>query len=348
MTSTFALTSVMGQSSLLNFMTNYPVIWALIQSAILLFVLLTLAAYAVLLERIVIARLQARVGPNRAGPFGLLQPLADLFKLLTKEDSRPPFVDKWLFTAAPMLIMVTTILSFAVIPMGLHPAWRLTDVNIAALIFLGLSSLGVYSIVLAGWSSNSKYATLGGLRATAQMISYELSMGMSVLACALMAGSFSLVDIVNAQRPFWFILLQPIGFVVFFIAIFAESRRTPFDLPEAENELVAGFHTEYSSMKFALFFLGEYVGVLLLSAMLALLYLGGWSGPWLPDPIWMCIKIFVLLFIFIWARATFPRFRYDHLMELGWKWLMPLSILNLVISAIVVLAFPDLIPNAKP
>jgi NADH-quinone oxidoreductase subunit H len=319
---------------------------ALIKSAILLFILLTLAAYAVFMERIVIARLQARVGPNRAGPFGLLQPLADFLKLLTKEDSRPPFVDKWLFFAAPMLIMVTTILTFAVIPFGADPIWQIANVNIAALVFLALSSLGVYSIVLAGWSSNSKYATLGGLRATAQMISYELSMGMSVLACALMAGSFSLVDIVNAQRPFWFIIIQPIGFVVFLVAIIAESRRTPFDLPEAENELVAGFHTEYSSMKFALFFLGEYVGVMLLSAVLTLLYLGGWSGPWLPDPIWMCIKIFFLVFFFIWIRATYPRFRYDHLMELGWKWLIPLSVLNLIISAILVLAFPNLIPHA--
>jgi NADH-quinone oxidoreductase subunit H len=325
---------------------QFIVLSTVIKGGIVLFTLLTLAGYAVFAERKVIARLQHRIGPNRAGPFGLLQPLADVLKLLTKEDSCPPFVDKWLFIAAPAIVTITGLLGFAIIPLGDHPWLVVADLNLGILFFLALSSLGVYSIVFAGWSSNSKYAVLGGLRATAQMVSYELSMGMALLGVVMMAGSFNLSEIVRAQNPLWFLFLQPIGFFVFLVSIFAESRRTPFDLPEAENEIVAGFHTEYSSMKFALFFLGEYVGVMLLSFVLAIAYLGGWSGPWFPGPWWLFLKVGVLIFFFIWIRATFPRFRYDHLMEIGWRYLLPLSVLNIIITAVLALALPELVPNA--
>jgi NADH-quinone oxidoreductase subunit H len=280
-------------------------------------------------------------------PFINLHPIADVLKLLTKEDSMPPFANKVLFVMAPMIITITGLLGLGLIPFGnpdLHHWFSLSDSNIGVLLFLALSSIAVYSIVLAGWASNSKYALLGGLRATAQMISYELSMSMSLLAVVVLAGSLNLNDIVKAQQPLWFLALQPLGFLIFLISAIAESRRTPFDLPEAENELVAGFHTEYSSMKFALFFLGEYIGVLLLSAIIAILYLGGWQGPgpeWL-GPVWLILKVVALLFFFIWIRATYPRFRFDHLMELGWKVLIPLSILNLVISIIIVLLVPDI------
>jgi NADH-quinone oxidoreductase subunit H len=319
----------------------YIALIAFAKAAIIMFVLLTFAGYAVWIERRVLARLQHRVGPNRAGPFGFLQPAADVFKLLTKEESIPPFVDKVLFLAAPALIMITTMITFAIVPFGSSDWLVVSDANIGILVFLALSSLGVYSIVLAGWSSNSKYAVIGGLRATAQMISYELSMSMSVLAIVMMTGTLNLREIVHAQDRVWFIVPQILGFMIFMISIFAESRRVPFDLPEAENELVAGFHTEYSSMKFALFFLGEYVGMLLLSCIAVILYLGGWKGPGpaFLDPLWMLLKVSAIVFVFIWVRATFPRFRYDHLMELGWKWLMPLSILNLIITAVLSLAF---------
>lgn len=319
---------------------------AILKSVILFFGLLTVAGNLVWIERRVLARLQHRIGPNRCGPFGTLQPVADVFKLFTKEESEPPFANRWLFYLAPVLIMATTMMSFGIIPFGESDWAVISDLNVAVLVFLALSSLGVYAVVLAGWSSNSKYSVIGGLRATAQMISYELSMALGVLGVVMMAGSFSLKQIVHAQYPLWFILLQPIGFIVFVISAAAESRRTPFDLPEAENELVAGFHTEYSSMKFAMFFLGEYVGMVLLSCIITLLYLGGWRGPWLPGPVWMLIKVCIIVFIFIWVRATFPRFRYDQLMKLGWQWLLPLSILNIIISALLGLAFPGLVPDA--
>lgn len=323
-----------------------------IKGAVIMGLIFQAAGYIVLWERKVIAWLQHRVGPNRAGPFGLLQPMADVLKLLFKEDSMPPFVDKVLFIGAPLIITITGFLGLGLIPWGntLRSSWfAVIDSNVGVLLFLAFSSLGVYSIVLAGWSSNSKYAMIGGLRATAQMISYELSMSMSVLAVVMLVGSMNLNTIALAQTPVWFILLQPIGFIVFLISIIAESRRTPFDLPEAENELVAGFHTEYSSMKFALFFLGEYIGVILLSAVLAILYLGGWRGPWVDEypilgPLYMGIKIFAMMFLFIWIRATYPRYRYDHLMNLGWKLLIPLSLLNLVLTAVMILALPELVP----
>lgn len=319
---------------------------ALVKSGVLLGALLTFAAYAVWAERRLLGLMQGRPGPNRVGPFGLLQPLADVLKLFTKEETLPPFADRVLFLVAPALIMFTSMLTFAIVPFGEHDLFVITDANVGVLLFLAFSSLGVYSIVFAGWSSNSKYSVLGGLRATAQMISYELPMGLSALAVVMLAGSFSLQDIVRAQSPYYFILINPLGFMVFLVSVMAESRRTPFDLPEAENELVAGFHTEYSSMKFALFFLGEYVGVVLLSAIIAVFYLGGWHGPWIPGPHWMLLKTFALVFLFIWVRATMPRFRYDHLMTLGWKWLIPLSILNVIVTAALALLFPGLVPNA--
>jgi len=318
----------------------------LVKGAIVLFTLLTLAGYAVYIERKIIARLQHRPGPNRAGPWGLLQPLADVLKLLTKEESFPPFVNKILFIIAPAIITITGLLGFAVIPLGDSPWLVIADLNLGLLLFLALSSLGVYSIVLAGWASNSKYAVLGGLRATAQMISYELSMATSLLAVVLMAGSFQLSQIARAQSPVWFIFLQPIGFLVFLTAMVAESRRTPFDIPEAENEIVAGFHTEYSSMKFALFFLGEYMGIVLLSFIISIAYLGGWSGPFASGPWWLFLKVAFFVFFFIWIRATYPRLRYDHLMLLGWRYLLPLSILNLLVTALLCLAFPSLAPHA--
>lgn len=334
-------------SALANEPLWYQVLIAFIKGSLLMGALLGITGWLVLAERKIIAWLQGRPGPNRAGPFGLFQPVADVLKLLTKEESLPPFVDKALFIAAPAIISITAMVSYAVIPWGPNPVWgAIANLNLGVLLFLALSSLGVYSIVLAGWGSNSKYAVLGGLRATAQMISYELSMSMALLAAVMMAGTLNFQEIVEAQRPFWFILLQPLGFVIFVISAIAESRRTPFDLPEAENELVAGFHTEYSSMKFALFFLGEYMAVILLSAIIAAVYLGGYQGPFLPGPIWMILKIGALFFFFVWIRATFPRFRYDHLMEIGWKWLIHLAVLNLVITAVLCLTFPNLVPNA--
>lgn len=325
-----------------------------VKGIIVMMFIFGITGYIVLFERRVIARLQHRVGPNRARlyigkfrvPFINLHPIADVLKLLTKEDSMPPFVHKVLFVVAPMIITITGLLALGLIPYGnpdLNHWFSISDSNIGVLLFLALSSVAVYSIVLAGWASNSKYALLGGLRATAQMISYELSMSLSALAVVVMAGTLNLNDIVKAQGPLWFLALQPLGFLIFLISAVAESRRTPFDLPEAENEIVAGFHTEYSSMKFALFFLGEYIGVLMLSAVISILYLGGWQGPgpeWL-GPFWLLLKIVFLLFFFIWIRATYPRFRYDHLMELGWKVLIPLSIVNLVISILIVLLVPD-------
>lgn len=326
-----------------------------VKGIVIMMFIFGVTGYIVLLERRVLARLQHRVGPNRARlyigkfrmPFINLHPIADVLKLLTKEDSSPPFVNKVLFTMAPMIIAITGLLGLGLIPYGnpeLNHWFALSDSNMGVLIFLALSGMAVYSIVLAGWSSNSKYAVIGGLRGTAQMISYELSMSMSVLAVVAMAGTLNLNGIVKAQGSLWFLALQPLGFLVFLISAIAESRRTPFDLPEAENELVAGFHTEYSSMKFALFFLGEYIGVLMLSAVTAILYLGGWHGPgpeWL-GPIWLVLKVVALLLFFIWIRATYPRFRYDHLMELGWKVLIPLSIVNLVITIILILLAPQL------
>ena len=311
------------------------VLWALLKIVVILFGLLTVVAYLTFAERKVAGHIQARIGPNRVGPFGLLQPVADVMKLFFKEEFIPAGANKVVFHIAPMLAVIPALVSFSVVPVG--PAFTVTDLNVGLLLFLAMSSLGVYAITLAGWSSNNKYALLGGLRSSAQMISYELAMGLSTVGVLLIAGSLSLVDIVHAQRKTWFVLQQPLAFVIFMITAFAETNRAPFDLPEAEAELVAGFHTEYSSMKWGLFFLGEYANMITISSIAVALFLGGWNGPWLPAPLqflWYFAKLAVLIFVFMWVRWTFPRLRYDQLMQLGWKVLLPLALLNVVATSI--------------
>jgi NADH-quinone oxidoreductase subunit H len=304
---------------------------------VVLMVPLNLAAVLIWLERRLLALWQDRYGPNRVGPFGLLQSVADMVKIFFKEDWIPPFADKVVFVLAPAIIVVTVLLSFAVIPFA--PQFVVANLNIGVLFFLGLSSLGVYSVVLAGWSSDSKYSLLGGMRASAQMLSYEVFMGLAMMGTVVMAGSFNLSDIVEAQRHVWFVIPQFLGFVLFFIAGIAETRRLPFDLPEAESELVAGFHAEYSGMKFGMFFVGEYMGVILISCMITLLYLGGWLGPWLPAGVWFAIKVFLLICFFILLRAALPRPRFDQLMSWGWKIMLPLALVNLLVTGALVLAF---------
>ena len=298
-------------------------------------------------ERKVAAHVQFRPGPNRVGPYGLIQPLADVVKLLFKEDVMPAGANRWVYFLAPALALVPSLVIFAVIPIG--PTFVVTDVNVGLLVFFAMSSMGVYVVTLAGWAGNNKYGLMGGLRASAQMISYELGMGLSVVGVVLLAGSLSLVDIVQAQSgtilgllPNWFVFFQPIGFHAFFLAMFAETNRAPFDLPEAEAELVAGYHVEYSSMKFAAFFMGEYMNMVAIAAICVTLFLGGWHGPWLPaswgGPIWFLVKVGVLQFVFLLARWTFPRFRFVQLMAFGWKVLLPLTLANVLITAIVVAA----------
>jgi len=299
-------------------------------------VVLTLAGGLIWVERRLLALWQDRYGPNRAGPFGLLQVLADMIKIFTKEDWIPPFADKPVFVLAPAIIVVTVMMSFAIVPVA--PGIVVADLNIGLLFFLGMSSLGVYSIVLAGWSSNNKYALVGGLRAAAQMISYEVFMGLSLMGVVLLAGSFSLPAIVEAQRKLWFVVPQFAGFVLFLIAGLAEARRLPFDLPEAESELIAGFHSEYSGMKFGMFFVGEYVGVILISAMITTLFFGGWLGPVLPPILWFLIKTFAFICFFILLRASLPRPRFDQLMSWGWKLMLPLVLANLLATGAFMLA----------
>jgi len=303
----------------------------------ILIVALTLAAGLIWLERRLLALWQDRYGPNRVGPFGLLQVVADGVKIFMKEDWIPPFADKPVFILAPAIIMVTVLMSYAVLPVA--PGIIISDLNIGLLFILAMSSLGVYSVVLAGWSSNNKYALLGGLRAAAQMISYEVFMGLSLMGVVLMAGSFSLSAIVEAQQKIWFVVPQFLGFVLFLIAGLAEMRRTPFDLPEAESELVAGFHSEYSGMKFGMFFVGEYLGVTLISAMITVLFFGGWLGPVLPPVVWFLLKTFLFIAFFILVRAALPRPRFDQLMSWGWKVMLPLTLINLLITGAVVLSW---------
>jgi NADH-quinone oxidoreductase subunit H len=303
----------------------------------ILIVALTLAAGLIWLERRLLGLWQDRYGPNRVGPFGLLQVAADGIKIFMKEDWIPPFADKPVFILAPAIIMVTVLMSYAVLPIA--PGIIISDLNIGLLFILAMSSLGVYSVVLAGWSSNNKYALLGGLRAAAQMISYEVFMGLSLMGVVLMAGSFSLSAIVEAQQKIWFVVPQFLGFVLFLIAGLAEMRRTPFDLPEAESELVAGFHSEYSGMKFGMFFVGEYLGVTLISAMITVLFFGGWLGPVLPPVVWFLLKTFVFIAFFILVRAALPRPRFDQLMSWGWKVMLPLTLINLLITGAVVLSW---------
>jgi len=316
----------------------------LVKIGFVFFLLLTGAAYMVLAERKLLGRMQLRYGPNRVGPFGLLQPLADAVKLITKEDFIPAHGDKALFFVAPGIAAVTALLTFAVVPFGApitlfgrEVPLVICDLNIGVLYFLGLSSLAVYGVTLGGWASNSKYALLGAIRALAQLISYELSMGLSIVPVVLMARSFSLTDIVNAQAGIPFALKNPLAFIIFLISVFAESKRVPFDMPEAENEIVAGFHTEYSGMRFGLFFVGEYINVIILSSMVTVFFLGGWHGPLLPPIAWFFGKVMVIAFCFIWTRGTLPRLRYDQLMHFGWKILVPLALLNVILTGAAVL-----------
>ncbi len=318
------------------------VLIALVKSVVVVVVLLLMVAYLTLMERRVVARLQVRYGPNRVGPFGLLQPIADGIKLLLKEDIVPAQADKYIFVLAPAISLGAAFATFAVIPFGddivlfgRRIAMGIADVNIGLLYIFAISSLGVYGLIFGAWASNSKYPLLGGLRSAAQMVSYELCLAFSVIGVLMLADSVNLSDVVAGQSRVWYVFLQPVGFVIFLIASFAEVNRLPFDLPEAENELVGGFHTEYSSLKFAMFFLGEYGSMITASAIVTTLYLGGWRGPFLPPVVWFLLKVCALLFFFIWVRGTLPRFRYDQLMKFGWKVLVPLSLANILVTGLV-------------
>jgi NADH-quinone oxidoreductase subunit H len=294
------------------------------------------------MERKVLGHMQDRIGPERVGPFGLLQTIADGIKLFFKEDVVPSQVDKVMFAVAPAISVVTALAAMSVIPFGEHVTLfgrqiplRITDVSIAILFLLGATSMGVYGIVLGGWSSNSKYPLLGALRSSAQMLSYELAMGTALLPIILMTGSLSLLQIGRAQAHMWFIVPQIVAFVIYLICAVAETNRAPFDLAEAETELVAGFHTEFSSMRFALYYVSEYANIMVVSAVAITCFLGAWNGPFLPGWAWFLIKLVGFLFFFIWIRATFPRLRYDQLMTFGWKFLLPLALLNLAVTAVI-------------
>jgi NADH-quinone oxidoreductase subunit H len=312
------------------------IVRSLVTIAGVLIAMLTIAAGLIWLERRLLALWQDRYGPNRVGPFGLLQVLADMIKIFAKEDWNPPFADKPVFIIAPAVIVVAVLMSFSIIPFA--PAIQVVDLNIGLLFFLAMSSLGVYSVVLAGWASGNKYSLLGGLRASAQMLSYEVFMGLSLMGVVMLAGSFNLREIVEAQRGLWFCIPQFLGLVVFLVAGIAETHRLPFDLPEAESELVAGYHSEYSGMKFGMFFVGEYLGITLISAMIVALFFGGWLGPVLPPVVWFFLKTFVFICGFILLRAALPRPRYDQLMAYGWKVMLPLTLLNIVVTGAIVLA----------
>jgi len=339
---------------------EFFLISSLIKNVLVLIILLTAVAYTVWLERKVVGHIQNRWGPTRVGPFGLLQPMADGIKFLLKEDLTPPHVYKPLFIAAPMIAVICALTSISVVPFGNSIQLfghdiplQITDVNIGLLVVLGITSVGVYGVALAGWSSNSKYSLLGGLRASAQMVSYELSLGLSLVGVLILSGSLSLRQIVEAQGghfwgflPKWNILYgcQFVAFFIYLMAAYAETNRIPFDLPEAEAELVAGYHTEYSAMKFAMFFMAEYANMITVACVATLMFLGGWSGPVFGPPIlqallpifWFVVKVVGFLFVYIWVRGTLPRFRYDQLMAFGWKFLLPLAIANIVVTALVV------------
>tara|TARA_B100000749_G_scaffold274925_1_gene259875 strand:+ start:1207 stop:2121 length:915 start_codon:yes stop_codon:yes gene_type:complete len=304
------------------------------------------------MERKVIAWAQSRLGPMRAGPYGILQALADPIKLILKEDITPAKADKYVFTLAPIMSLVPALVAFAVIPFGPDPFYYISDINVGLLFIISVTSIGVYGIILGGWASNSKYPLLASLRASAQLISYEIAVTMTLVSVILTAGTLSLVGIVEAQLEsgLWFGFVQPVAFALVFIGGLAETNRVPFDLPEAETELTGGFHTEYSGMRFSLFFLAEYANIIVISAVVAILFLGGWLRPFpnvaalsfldvVPPWIWLIGKIFVFLYVFIWLRATLPRYRYDQLMALGWKLFIPIAIGNLVLTAIAKVAF---------
>ncbi len=290
-------------------------------------------AYLTYLERKIIGHIQVRLGPMRVGWHGLLQPIADGVKLFMKEDIIPTAADKWVFLISPVIVLMPAFVVYSVIPVTDH--FWVADINIGLLFVIAVSSLGVYGIVMAGWASNSKYSLLGAFRSAAQMLSYEIFLGFALIGPLLLAGSLNMRAIVAAQRELPFIVLQPLAFVIYFIAGVAETNRCPFDLPEAETELVAGFHTEYSGMKFAFFFLAEYANMIVVSAIAAVVFLGGWHGPLLPGPIWLFLKVGVLLFVFIWLRGTLPRYRYDQLMAIGWKLMFPLAIANIAVTGLV-------------
>ncbi|MEI8131245.1 MAG: NADH-quinone oxidoreductase subunit NuoH [Leptolinea sp.] len=325
-------------------------IWEwVIKSIVILLVMTAGFAYVTWYERRALARMQVRIGPNRVGWQGLLQPVADGIKLIFKEELIPANADKLIFVLAPIITVIPALVITAVIPWGTEVqlfgrmvSLHLADINVGVLFIMSVTSISVYGITLGGWSSNNKYAMLGGMRATAQMISYELALGMSFVGPILWAGSMRLSDIVNAQKDVWFIVYMPLGFIIFLIASMAEVNRAPFDMPDAEQELTAGYHTEYSSMKFALFFMAEYIKIIGVPMIGATLFLGGYRGPMVDTvpalgPFYLIIKVVLWIFFFIWARATLPRFRYDRLMAFGWKILLPLSLLYIVITAVLVL-----------
>ena len=342
------------------------ILTAIVKIAVTIGVLLTVVAYTVWLERKVVGRMQNRWGPSRVGPFGLLQPLADGIKFILKEDLTPPYVNRTIYLLAPVLALTMALTSIALIPIGpavtvggittpiqitgvTNSAGQSSDIGVGLLILLGITSIGVYGIALAGWSSNSKYSLLGSLRASAQMVSYEVALGLSLVGVLILSGTFSLREIVRQQSggiQHWFIFggLQFVAFFIYLMAAFAETNRIPFDLPEAETELVAGYHTEYSAMKFAMFFMAEYANMVTVACVASVLFLGGWSGPVFGPPIlqallpvfWFLLRIFLFMFLYIWIRGTLPRFRYDQLMAFSWKFLLPLAMANIVITALVV------------
>jgi NADH-quinone oxidoreductase subunit H len=331
------------------------IILPLVKIVIVLVAVLVTVMYIVLLERKVQAWVQVRLGPMRVGPHGILQPLADVLKLFVKEDITPARADKWVFTAAPIIVLVPALIAFAVIPFagdmslfGVAFKGRVADVNVGLLYVISVASIGIYGIILGGWASNSKYPLLASLRSSAQLISYEIAVTMTLVTVIILAGSLSMVGIVESQlrQGWWFGFMQPVAFAIYFIGGLAETNRAPFDLPEAEQELVAGFHTEYSGMRFAFFFLAEYANMIVVSSVATTLFLGGWLAPfpnvsWLwflglvPGWAWFMLKTFLFLYVFLWVRATLPRYRYDQLMRLGWKWLIPLAILNVVVTALL-------------
>lgn len=314
-----------------------------IKIVIVIVFLLTSFAYLTYIERKVQARIQVRIGPDQAGLWGLLQPIADAIKMIMKEDIIPDQADKPLFIIAPALSVIMALCAFAAIPIG--PSFTafgykidmaIADINVGLLYTLAILSLNVYGIVLGGWASGNKYSFLGGMRSTAQMISYELAMGMAIIGVVLLGGSLNLKEIVEAQATWPFAVLQPLGFLIFFVCMFADTNRAPFDLPEAETELVAGYHTEYSSIKYALFYMAEYINMVTVSSLAVVLFWGGWNGPFAPGIWWFGLKVSIFIWLFMWVRASFPRFRYDHLMKFGWKLLLPLAILNVLLTAFAI------------
>jgi NADH-quinone oxidoreductase subunit H len=335
----------------------YYAVSPLLKILVLLFlIILPLISYLTFAERKILGYMQARLGPNRVGPWGLLQPIADVMKLLVKADSIPTRAVKWAFILAPCLVVGPALIIFSVIPLGPKAgpnggmSWFITDVNTGLLFIVALATIGVYGLIIGGWSSNNKFSLMGGLRSAAQMISYEVPQGLALVGPLLLAGTLSMVGIVEAQKKaeIWYVVPQIVAFFIYFVAGVAESNRNPFDLPEAESELVAGYHTEYSGMRFALFFLGEYANMIVISAVATTVFLGGWLAPFpkylpflsvVPGPIWFFLKISVFLFAYIWFRGTFPRYRFDQLMELGWKWMLPVALANLAVTALIRLLY---------